>query len=50
MSNSAYDSFLDKCVDDYYEDAEEDAVQDDDWMIDCYIEERESYDGWDDMQ
>lgn len=39
MSNSAYDIFLDHCIDEYYEDAEEDVVQDDDWMIDAKIEQ-----------
>jgi len=46
MSNTPYDVFLDKCVDEYYEDAEEDIVDDDDWKIDVYVEheiEMENY-------
>ena len=45
MSNSAYDIFLDKCVDEFYEDDEETEV-DEDWKIDRYVEEqeRESFD------
>jgi hypothetical protein len=50
MSNSAYDIFLDKCVDEYYEDEEPlDLVWDDEpatYPEDDYV----NYDGWDDMQ
>lgn len=43
---SAYDSFLDKCVDEYYSDDEEETEVDEEWKIDRYIEdqERESFD------
>jgi hypothetical protein len=47
MSDSAYDIFLDHCIDEHYEDAEEDSVDDDDWMVDVFVEdqiERESFD------
>lgn len=51
MSNSAYDVFLDRCVDEYYEDTEEplDLCWDDEpatYPEDDY----DNYDGWDDMQ
>lgn len=51
MSNTPYDVFLDHCVDEYYEDAEED------WEIPWPDEpdvlpsdDYDNYDGWDDMQ
>ena len=46
MSNSAYDVFLDHCIDDYYSDDEEETEVDEEWKIDRYIEdqERESFD------
>lgn len=44
---SDYDAFLDKCVDEYYEDAEEDVLDDWDWKIDVYVEQQENlYDGY----
>ena len=46
MSSSAYDIFLDEELEKYYEDAEEDVVDDDDWLIDQFIEheiEMENY-------
>lgn len=36
---SAYDLFLDRCIDAYYEDAEDEVVLDDEWMIDAKIEQ-----------
>lgn len=52
MSNSAFDIFLDNCIDEHYEDNEED------WEIpwpddEPFIEpntDYDNYDGWDDMQ
>jgi len=41
-----YDLWLDRDLEDYYSDAEEDVVDDDDWMIDVYVErelEMENY-------
>lgn len=46
MCNSAYDVFLDRELDDYYSDAEEDITEDNDWMIDVFVEheiEMENY-------
>lgn len=46
MSDSAHDSFLDAELERYYEDEEEDILEDD-WMIDKFIEDqinRESFD------
>jgi len=37
VSDSAYDIFLDHCVDDYY-DTEEYIEEDDEWLIDMFIE------------
>ena len=51
MSNSAYDVFLDKCVDEFYEDTEE--PLDLSWSDEPAIEpntDYDNYDGWDDMQ
>ena len=53
MSNSAYDVFLDKCLDEFYEEDEEtDLCWDDEPAI--YPEDDshdyDNYDGWDDMQ
>lgn len=51
MSNSAYDIFLDKCVDEYYEDLEEplDLRWDDEPAIEPNTD-YDKYDDWDDMQ
>jgi hypothetical protein len=52
MSNSAYDIFLDHCVDEHYEDNEEDweiPWPDEDPEIDN-APDYDNYDGWDDMQ
>lgn len=51
MSNSAYDVFLDKCVDEYYEDLEglEIPWPDDEPAIEPN-NDYDNYDGWDDMQ
>lgn len=43
---SDYDRWLDQDLDDYYSDAEEDFIDDDDWMIDVFVEheiEMENY-------
>lgn len=52
MSNSAFDVFLDKCVDEYYEDMEEplDLCWDDDEPVIEPNTDHDNYDGWDDMQ
>jgi hypothetical protein len=51
MSNSAFDVFLDKCVDEFYEDVEEplDLCLDDEPLVEPNID-YDNYDGWDDMQ
>jgi len=41
-----HDLWIDRDLDDYYSDTEEDIVDDDDWMIDVYVEkelEMENY-------
>lgn len=43
---SDYDHWLDKDLDEYYEDTEEDEIVDDNWKIDVFIEheiEMENY-------
>ena len=45
---SEYDTFLDKCVDEYYEDLEED-LETEEWDG-PYPDDYDNYDGWDDMQ
>lgn len=47
MSNSAYDIFLDECIDDFYSEDEPEEVEE--WKIDRYVEdqERESFDEYD---
>lgn len=50
MSNSAYDVFLDKCIDEFYEDDEEiDLCFSDEPTIEPNTD-YDNYDGWDDMQ
>jgi len=47
---SEYDTFLDKCVDEYYEDLEGLEIP---WPDEPLIEpntDYDNYDGWDDMQ
>lgn len=39
MSNSAYDVFLDECIDDFY--SEDEPEEDEEWKIDRYVEDRE---------
>lgn len=48
MSNSAYDSFLDRCVDDYYADLEIPWPSDEPEVEPNT--DYDNYDGWDDMQ
>lgn len=50
MSNSAYDVFLDKCVDEYYSDDEETDLCFDDEPATYPEDDYDNYDGWDDMQ
>ena len=50
MSNSAFDIFLDHCVDEFYEEDEEiDLYFDDEPAIEPNTD-YDNYDGWDDMQ
>lgn len=50
MSNSAYDVFLDRCIDEFYEEDEEtDLCFDDEPAIEPNTD-YDNYDGWDDMQ
>lgn len=50
MSNSAFDIFLDKCIDEYYEEDEElNLFLDDEPAIEPNTD-YDNYDGWDDMQ
>lgn len=50
MSDSAYDIFLDKCVDEFYEDNEED-LETQEWDGPCPEDfYSDDYDGWDDTQ
>lgn len=39
MSDTEYDSFLDSELEKYYEELEEDILDDDDWKIDVFIEQ-----------
>lgn len=50
MSNSAYDVFLDKCVDEYYEEDEETDLCWEDEPATYPEDDWANYDGWDDMQ
>lgn len=38
MSDKSFDIFLDHCVDEYYEDVEEENLEEQDWKIDVMIE------------
>ena len=38
MSDAEYDSFLDSELEKYYEELEEDILDDEDWKIDVFIE------------
>lgn len=49
MSNSAYDVFLDRCVDEFYEDTEDFEPEPDEPAIEPNTD-YDNYDGWDDMQ
>lgn len=46
MSDTSFDIFLDHCVDEYYEDSEEEFVDDDDWKIDKLIEDQIRSEDW----
>lgn len=50
MSNSAYDVFLDKCVDEHYEEDEDITLPFDDEPATYPEDDYNNYDGWDDMQ
>ena len=50
MSSSAYDVFLDRCVDEYYEDDKEMVLCFDDEPAIYPEDDWSNYDGWDDMQ
>jgi hypothetical protein len=50
MSNTAFDVFLDKCVDEYYEDLEGLEIPFDDEPATYPEDDWNNYDGWDDMQ
>lgn len=41
-----HDRWLDRDLDDYYSDAEDDIVENDDWMIDKYIEDQIRSEDW----
>lgn len=44
---SDYDSWLDGELEKYYEELEEDILDDEDWKIDVYVEQQENlYDGY----
>lgn len=41
----SYDTYLDICIDEYYEDTEEQTLEDQDWKVDVMIEkDLEDYD------
>ncbi len=41
----SYDSYLDICLEEYYEDVDEESAEDDDWKVDVMIEkDLEDYD------
>lgn len=50
MSNTAYDVFLDKCVEEFYEEDEETDLCFDDEPATYPEDDYDNYDGWDDMQ
>lgn len=34
----SYDSYIDICLEEYYQDVDEDSLEDDDWKVDVMIE------------
>lgn len=46
MSDTEYDSFLDSELEKYYEEFEEDILDDDDWKIDVFIEHEIEMEGY----